>query len=109
MTGQLDGMAAQDGARVPTEQIPAAVTAGSLVYSDGATQTFDPDGSTRYFEAGRRTEGMWSVDESGHFSSFWPPSYRASYDLHWVVEEEQIVGLRFTDLRHGVRFDGRYQ
>ncbi|MGW1882439.1 hypothetical protein [Streptomyces sp. NPDC001970] len=109
MTKNLDGMAAQDGARVPPEHIPTAVTAGTLLYSDGATQTFDPDGATRYLEAGRRTEGTWTVDESGHFSSFWPPSYRASYDLRWVVEQGQVVGLRFTDLNSGARFDGRYQ
>lgn len=109
MTRDFDAVAAQNGAPVPAEHIPAAVTAGSLVYSDGATQTFNPDGSTRYFEAGRQTEGTWSVDESGHFCSFWPPSYRASYDLEWVVEEEQVVGLRFSDRRSGARFDGRYQ
>ncbi|GGT00528.1 hypothetical protein [Streptomyces chromofuscus] len=109
MTRNLDGVPAQDGAPVPPEHIPAAVTAAKLVYSDGATQTFDPDGATVYFEAGRRTEGTWSVDGSGHFSSFWPPSYRASYDLRWVVEEGRIVGLQFLDLRSGARFDGRYQ
>ncbi|MEU2110898.1 hypothetical protein ACIOWI_32620 [Streptomyces sp. NPDC087659] len=109
MTRHFDGVAARDGARVPAEHIPAAVTAGTLVYSDGATQTFDADGSTRYFETGRRTEGTWSVDGNGDFCSFWPPSYRASYRLQWVVEEGEVVGLRFSDLKTGARFDGRYQ
>ncbi|MFG3310276.1 hypothetical protein [Streptomyces wuyuanensis] len=85
------------------------MTAGDLVYSDGATQTFYADGSTRYLEAGRESEGTWSIDENGDFRSFWPPSYRASYRLQWVVENGEVVGLRFSDLRTGARFDGRYQ
>ncbi|MGP4086643.1 hypothetical protein [Streptomyces sp. KR55] len=109
MTKNLDGISAEDGAPVPAGEIPAALTAGRLVYSDGATQTFDSDGATRYFESGRESEGTWSVDEDGHFCSFWPPSYRASYDLRWVVEGGEVVGLRFSDLRSGSRFDGRYQ
>lgn len=44
MVKNLDGVSAEDGARVPAEQIPAAVTAWDLVYSGGATQTFDSDG-----------------------------------------------------------------
>ncbi len=86
MTKNLDGVSAEDGAPVPAGEIPIALTAGRLVYTDRATQTFDPDGATRYAEGGRETEGTWSVDENGHFCSFWPPSYRASYDLRWVVE-----------------------
>ena len=105
----LDDITAEDGAPVPAAEIPAAVTAGRLVYSDGATQTFDADGTTRYTEGGRDTEGTWSVDDDGHFCSFWPPSYRASYDLRWMVEGGAPVGLRFSDLRGGGRFDGRYQ
>ncbi|MDX3234534.1 hypothetical protein PV392_02280 [Streptomyces sp. ME03-5709C] len=109
MTRNIDSLHPQDGAIVPPDQIPTAVTAGLLAYGDGTTQTFRPDGSTSYFEAGRRTEGTWSVDESGRFSSFWPPSYQASYDLRWVVDGEEVVGLRFSDLRTGSSFDGRFQ
>lgn len=50
-----------------------------------------------------------NVDGDGHFGSFWPPSYRARYDLHWMVENGAIVGLRFTELDRGSRFDGRYR
>ncbi|GGJ59621.1 hypothetical protein [Streptomyces brasiliensis] len=109
MIKNLGGVSAEDGAPVPLEQISAAVTAGDLVYSDGARQSFDPGGATRYVEGGRQTEGTWSVDESGRFCSFWPPSFRASYDLRWMVDEGRIVGLRFSDLGSGTLFEGRYQ
>ncbi|EPD63546.1 MULTISPECIES: hypothetical protein [unclassified Streptomyces] len=109
MNKKLNGVSAEDGAPVPAEEIPAALTAGRLVYTDGATQTFDSDGTTRYVEGGRETEGTWFVDDTGHFCSFWPPSYRASYDLRWVAEGGEAVGLRFSDLRSGSRFEGRYQ
>jgi hypothetical protein len=104
-----DDMAVQDDAPVPAGEIPAAVTAHPLLYGDGATQTFSGDGTTRYVEGGRETEGTWSVDDTGHFCSFWPPSYRAAYDLRWMVEGGEPVGLRFSDLRSGSRFEGRYQ
>ncbi len=109
MIENLNDISAENGAHVPTGEISTAVTAGSLVYGDGATQTFHPDGTTQYTERGRETAGTWSVDEEGHFCSFWPPSYRASYDLRWVVEEGRIVGLQFSDRSNGARFDGRYQ
>lgn len=65
MTRNIDSLQPEDGATVPPEQIPTAVTAGRLAYGDGTTQIFQPDGSTSYFEAGRQTEGTWSVDENG--------------------------------------------
>ena len=89
--------------------IQRALTAGELVYADGATQVFEVDGATTYVENGRATRGQWYVDDDGHFGSFWPPSFRASYDLHWMVEDGAIVGLRFTELGRGSRFDGRYR
>lgn len=109
MIENLNGISAENGAHVPADQIAAAVTAGNIVYEDGATQTFHSDGTTQYTEHGRETTGTWTVDEDGHFCSFWPPSYRASYDLRWIVEEGRVVGLRFSDLRNGARFDGRYR
>ena len=57
----------------------------------------------------RPTRGEWYIDDDGHFGSLWPPSYRASYDLRWMVEDGAIVGLRFTELGRGSRFDGRYR
>ena len=56
-------------------------------------QAFEADGRTTYVENGRPTRGEWYVDDDGHFGSFWPPSYRASYDLRWMVEDGAIVGL----------------
>jgi hypothetical protein len=97
-----------DGDIVAPAFIPRALTAGELVFSDHATQVFETDGGTTYIENGRPTRGNWYVDE-GHFTSFWPPSYRASYELRWIVEDGAIVGLRFTDLGRGSRFDGRYR
>ena len=34
---------------------------------------------------------------------------RASYDLRWMVKNGAIVGLNFTELTRGSRFDGRYR
>lgn len=102
------GVDVADGQPVSADLIPAALTAGSFVYEDGSTQVFDSSGVTTYVEGGAETHGEWSVDD-GRFCSFWPPTYRACYDLHWMVEAGAIVGLRFTSLRDGSRFDGRYR
>jgi hypothetical protein len=98
-----------DGEPVAPSLIPRAVTAAELLFDDGATQTFDAHGDTRYVEAdGRPTQGNWYVDDDGRFCSFWPPSYRACYDLLWIVEGDEIVGLSFTERGRSTRFDGRY-
>ena len=105
----LNDIKVSDGDMVASPLIPQALTAGELVFSDHAIQVFEADGGTTYVENGRPTRGEWYVDNDGHFGSFWPPSYRASYDLHWIVEEGTIVGLRFTELGRGSQFDGRYR
>ena len=98
-----------DGEPVATSLISRAVTAGELLFDDGAMQTFDVDGDTTYVEAdGRPTQGRWYVDDDGRFCSFWPPAYRACYGLRRIVEGDEIVGLSFTELGRGTRFDGRY-
>jgi len=105
----LQDVTVVDGEPIVAELIPRAVTAGELRYDDGSTQAFDGDGETRYVEAdGRRTRGKWYVDDGGRFCSFWPPTYRACYDLSWIVEGDEIVGLRFAEPARGTRFDGRY-
>ena len=105
----LEGVEVVDGEPVAASLIPRAVTAGKLLFDDGAMQTFDVNGDTNYVEAdGRPTQGKWYVDEDGRFCSFWPPTYRARYRLLWIVEGGQIVGLSFTELGRGTRFDGRY-
>jgi hypothetical protein len=106
---RLDDVKASDGDVVVPALIPRALTAGELVYPDGATQVFEADGETTYVDGGRPTRGTWYVDGDGHFGSFWPPSYRASYELRWMVENGAVVGLRFTELGRGSRFDGRYR
>ncbi len=105
----FDDVEVSDRELVAPALIQRALTAGELVFADGATQVFEDDGGTTYVENGRPTRGEWYVDDDGHFGSFWPPSYRARYDLHWMVEDGVIVGLRFTELGRGSRFDGRYR
>ena len=48
-------------------------------------------------------------EEKMALESFWPPSYRACYDLHWIVENGGVVGLKFTELDRGSVFVGRYR
>ncbi len=105
----LDDVEVSDQDVVAPALIQRALTAGELVFPDGATQVFEADGGTTYVEHGRTTRGEWYVDDDGSFCSFWPPSYRARYDLRWLVEDGVIVGLRFTELGRGSRFDGRYR
>ncbi|WP_127508285.1 hypothetical protein [Actinoplanes solisilvae] len=100
--------APQDGEPVGAEQVGAALTAGEFVYTDGATQTFNPDGTTTYVEGGRPTHGEWYLDD-GHFCSFWPPAYRACYDLTWLVEDGHPAGLTFTSVVDRSTFTGRYR
>ena len=45
----------------------------------------------------------------GQFSSFWPPDYRATYGVRWIVEDGAVTGLSFTQSERGERFDGRYK
>lgn len=109
MVESLKDLTVADGDPVATEHIPVALTAGPFGYDDGATQTFEPGGATVYVEGGRPSHGEWYVDDKGRFCSFWPPSYRACYQLRWIVEHDAIVGLRFTELGRGSHFDGRYR
>ena len=106
---ELDDVEVSNHDPVAPSLIQRALTAGELVFADGATQVFEDDGGTTYVENGRPTRGEWYVDDDGHFGSFWPPSYRARYDLRWLVEDGVIVGLRFRELGRGSRFDGRYR
>ena len=109
MAQALENLAVADGDPVRTEHIATALTAGSFTYGDGATQTFELGGGTTYVEHERRSDGEWYVDSEGRFCSFWPPSYRACYDLHWIVEDGSVVGLRFTEFERGSVFVGRYR
>jgi hypothetical protein len=107
MNRALADLDVSDGDTVTADQIPLAVTAGPILYEDGSLQTFDPDGATIYVENGTPTAGEWYIGTDGRFCSYWLPSYRACYDLRWVVGNGQVTGLRFTD---GASVSvGRYQ
>jgi hypothetical protein len=97
-----------DGELVSAADMTAALTVGTLQFGDGSTQDFTTDGKTTYTEQGRTTAGEWSVVSDGKFSSFWPPDYRATYTLRWIVDGDAAVGVSFTEDAGGQRFDGRY-
>ena len=109
MAGRLDHPPVADGDLVLAQDMQDALTAAPLVFSDGATQRFTPDGQTTYVEHGRPTEGEWAVVTDGEFSSFWPPNYHARYALRWIVQDGTVTGLSFTDLERGDRFVGVYE
>jgi hypothetical protein len=99
----------RNGELVASADMPAALTAGPLVFRDGAMQVFTVDGATTYFERGRKTVGEWSVVTDGKFCSFWPPDERTTYTLTWIVEGSSPTGLRFAQDGGSLRFDGRYR
>jgi hypothetical protein len=109
MPESLEGLRVGNDDLVQADHMLAALTAGTLVFGDGATQVFTPDGHTTYTEGGRPTRGDWRVLGDGKFFSFWPPDYQATYELRWVVEGDTITGLTFIEAERGTRFEGRYQ
>jgi hypothetical protein len=109
MVQRLKNLTVANGDPVRTDHIATALTAATVAYDDGATQIFEPGGGTTYVQDGRRTRGEWYVGSEGRFCSFWPPSYRACYDLHWIVDHGSVVGLRFTELHGGSVYVARYR
>ena len=105
---RLSDISADDGDSVLARDMTAALTAAELVYEDGSTHTFTPDGSTVFVEGGRPRQGEWASVSDGKFSSFWPPTYRATYDIRWIVDNGSPVGLTFAS-DNGERFSGRYR
>lgn len=98
-----------DGDRIHPDVIPSALTKAPFVYMDGTAQVFTPDGRTTFTErSGETTFGEWGVDGQGRFWSFWPPSYRAEYDVSWVIDEGVAVGVRFTQSDRRTISEGRY-
>lgn len=108
MLESLAGFDVRDGDPVAPHHLAAAVTAAPLQYADGSRQWFLASGLTSFVANGHPTEGEWSVDDQSRFSSFWPPTYRATYDVTWLVTRGQITGLRFIDRRTGDLYDGHY-
>jgi len=103
-----DANGVEDGDRIAPAAIGDALTRAPLAYTDGSVQIFSGDGRTRFTENGTSTRGDWGVDEHGSFWSFWPPSYRAVYDVYWIVEDGHPVGVRFVDRGRGSVSEGRY-
>ena len=80
-----------NGDLVLANDMQDALTAATSVFGDGARQTFTADGKTTYVEHQadpRRVSGRSC--RIGEFSSFWPPDYRATYVLRWIVEEGAV-------------------
>lgn len=101
--------AAKTGDRVDTAGVAEALTRAPFIYTDGATQVFARDGRTTYYENGHATSGKWGVDDRGQFWSFWPPTFRAAYDVFWLTDADgDVVGIQFTELNRGVTTEGRY-
>ena len=93
---------------VEADHLLAALTAGTLIFGDGATQIFTSDGHTTYTERGRPSQGDWWILGDGTFVSFWPPEFRATHAVRWVVQDGAIRGLTFAETERGTRFEGRY-
>ncbi|MFD5213330.1 hypothetical protein [Microbacterium sp. NPDC058345] len=101
--------AREDGDRIAPDAVVEALTRAPFAYTDGTAQVFTADGRTTFTERnGATTSGEWGVDEKGRFWSFWPPSYRAEYDVSWVIDEGETVGVRFVELARGTISVGRY-
>jgi hypothetical protein len=109
MDRRFDYLNVADGDLVLAKDMPDALTAATLIFGDGATQAFTPNGLTTYVEHGHPTQGEWSIVKDGEFSSFWPPDYRATYIVRWIVDDGAVTGLSFTQSERGERFDGRYE
>jgi hypothetical protein len=109
MPRRLDYLKVANGDLVLAKDMPDALTSATLVFADGARQTFTADGKTTYIDHGGSTQGEWSIVEDGALSSFWPPDYRASYVVRWIVEDGTVSGLSFIQAGRGDRFDGRYE
>ena len=108
MPKPLDHLNVAHGDLVLSKDMKDALTAGTVIFDDGASQTFTSDGKTTYVERGGATQGEWSIVQDGEFSSFWPPDYHATYALRWIVEDGAVTGLSFIQAGSGRHFDGRY-
>ena len=109
MPSRLDYLKVANGELVLAKDMLDALTSATLVFEDGARQTFTADGKTTYVDHSGSTRGEWSIVEDGAFSSFWPPDYRATYVVRWIVEDRAVSGLSFIQAGRGNRFDGRYE
>jgi hypothetical protein len=77
MSRPLDYLKVANGDLLLAKDMQDALTAATLVFGDGARQTFTADGKTTYVEHGGSTQGEWSIVQDGEFSSFWPEAVTA--------------------------------
>jgi hypothetical protein len=105
---ETEGPTPRNGDRINRRDIPDALTRAPFTYADGATQVFKRDGRTTYIENGSPTSGEWGLNDQGQFWSFWPPTYRAAYDVFWITEAGTVIGVRFVELGRDATSDGRY-
>jgi hypothetical protein len=84
-------------------EITAALTARTLGYEGGGTQTFFADGRTLY-DGGGPEWGRWRV-EGDRYCSVWPPSDR--WTCYGVERHARGLDLRFV-AEDGTPSDGRY-
>lgn len=100
----------EDGELIKAHEMLAALTSGTLVYSNGANQAFAADGQrTTYVERGLSTQGTWEILGDGNFSVFWPPDFHATYLVRWIIQQGVRIGISFTDAHSGSRIDGLYR
>ncbi len=94
---------AEDWQTLDAATLKSALLARVVVYDGGATQQFNPDGSTTY-TADRPSTGAWRVD-GPQYCSQWPPSdIWSCYD---VARSANGLNIRFT-AGDGSNSVGRY-
>lgn len=101
---RTEGPAVSHGDRINAAGIAEAATRAPFTYTDGATQVFTHDGRTTYVRKGSQSSREGGVDDQGRFWSFWPPTYRATYDVSRITGADGDVASR--ELRGA--FEGRY-
>jgi hypothetical protein len=77
--------------------------------STSSSSSARPDGRAGTHPALKDRACVPNPVKDGEFSSFWPPDYRATYVVRWIVEDGAVTGLSFTQSERGERFDGLYE
>lgn len=98
---RTEGPAVSHGDLINADGVAEAATRAPFTYTDGATQVFTHDGRTTYVQKGSQSSREGGADDQGRFQSFWPPTYRATYDVSRVTGTDGDVASR--ELRGDVR------
>jgi hypothetical protein len=104
----FDDVEVSDGDVVAPALIPRALTAGELVFSDGATQVFEADGGTTYVENVVRPAACGTSTTVTSVRSGRPATAPATTPAGWSRTAPSLSSV-FTELGRGSRFDGRYR